>query len=931
MSINRVSLLACFVSLVALLCSSAPALAATLEPNSVSTTEVTSNSATLHASINPESAKTSYVLEYGPGKYESPVPPAGSKQVGAGETGAGAAVVPVEVHLQGLSANTKYFYRVVVEGVPSTEEVSFTTQPVGSEFVLPDARQWELVSPPDKYGGSIQSITEEGGVIQASENGGAVTYVSVNPPVADPLGNRALQEAQVLSTRGPEGWSSEDIATPHNTVGIVTLSKLTEYTFFSPDLSLGLVEPNGETPLAPPVAPGEAQERTIWLRNDDRCAPTPSEAIPATCYVALVSAANTPRGTKISERESELGGPGNPLEKEVKHPIFEGASPDLSHVVFTDSEPLVEGAGDEELYEWSAGKPAGEQLQLVSVLPGSGGPTGGTLGGGLLHEVVRHAVSNDGSRVIWNLGGSLYLRDMGRKETVVVSAPEPGGEAGGEAKFQSASSDGSKVFFTDDARLTANSTADEEEGEADLYVYEVTSGAGEPLAGRLTDLTVDANAGEHAAVQHEIIGASEDGSYVYFVANGALGDASEHGVSKGNCVRNEARPTEAGRACSLYVERFDGGGWEAPVFIATLSGNDRPDWDGEGRFLSGLTARVSPDGRWVAFMSDQRLTGYDNVDVSGREGVSGEGGVHADEEVFLFDVARPVSEGVPGVVDNPLCASCDPSGARPVGVFDPEHEVGVLEPTLLVDERGVWKGRWLAGSVPGWTSDDQESALYQSRYLSNSGRLFFDGADSLVAADVNGREDVYEFEPAGVGGCGPGAVDASWVFVAGDGGCVGLISSGASGEESAFLDASAVGGSDGEGGEGGGDVFFLSASQLAPKDEDQAFDVYDAHECSAGSPCPPPQGAVQPACNNAESCRAAGGGGASNQSPEIFGAPPSATFNGQGNVTSEAVTPPPAVVKPKTKTITCKKPKKLTHGKCVRAKAKKKGKKANRR
>ena len=59
------------------------------------------------------------------------------------------------------------------------------------------------------------------------------------------------------------------------------------------------------------------------------------------------------------------------------------------------------------------------------------------------------------------------------------------------------------------------------------------------------------------------------------------------------------------------------------------------------------------------------------------------------------------------------------------------------------------------------------AALYQSRYLSNNGRLFFDSADSLVAADVNGKEDVYEFEPAGVGGCGSGVADASWVFVGG--------------------------------------------------------------------------------------------------------------------------------------------------------------------
>ena len=46
--------------------------------------------------------------------------------------------------------------------------------------------------------------------------------------------------------------------------------------------------------------------------------------------------------------------------------------------------------------------------------------------------MVRHAVSDDGSRVIWSSGGNLYLRDMERKETVEVDAPEPGGEAGGE-------------------------------------------------------------------------------------------------------------------------------------------------------------------------------------------------------------------------------------------------------------------------------------------------------------------------------------------------------------------------------------------------------------------------------------------------------------------------------------------------------------------
>ena len=75
-------------------------------------------------------------------------------------------------------------------------------------------------------------------------------------------------------------------------------------------------------------------------------------------------------------------------------------------------------------------------------------------------------------------------------------------------------------------------------------------------------------------------------------------------------------------------------------------------------------------------------------------------------------------------------------------------------------------------------------------------------------------------------------------FSPASGGCVGLISSGTSAEESAFLDAS----------ENGDDVFFLTASRLVPQDVDTALDVYDAHVCSAASPCPPPSAAVTPAC-----------------------------------------------------------------------------------
>jgi hypothetical protein len=110
-----------------------------------------------------------------------------------------------------------------------------------------------------------------------------------------------------------------------------------------------------------------------------------------------------------------------------------------------------------------------------------------------------------------------------------------------------------------------------------------------------------------------------------------------------------------------------------------------------------------------------------------------------------------------------------------------------------------------------------------------------------------------------------------------------LLSSGTSGEESAFMDAS----------ESGDDVFFLTASRLAPADVDDALDLYDAHVCSAALPCPSSARSVPPACSNAESCRAA-----SPPQPQSFGAPASATFSGVGNVLSSAP------VKPEVKALT---------------------------
>ena len=124
-------------------------------------------------------------------------------------------------------------------------------------------------------------------------------------------------------------------------------------------------------------------------------------------------------------------------------------------------------------------------------------------------------------------------------------------------------------------------------------------------------------------------------------------------------------------------------------------------------------------------------------------------------------------------------------------------------------------------------------------------------------------EDVYEYEPVGVGSCTAGG---PWVLV----GCrvvvLVLMSSGTSSSESAFYDAS----------ENGDDVFFTTTGKLVGEDYDKGYDVYDAHVCTGrcrATPAP----VVPPPCASGDSCKAA-----PSPQPEIFGAPPSATFNGGG-------------------------------------------------
>jgi sugar lactone lactonase YvrE len=684
--------------------------------DSTGVTDVTSGSADLSAQINPGLLPTTYHFQYGTSAAYGQSTPESSS------IGSDFADHPASAHIQGLTAGTTYHFRVVasssfVPGGVQGPDDTFTTQTVvGGTPALADGRGYELVTPVDKGDGTLVPPARGGQLsiagFQASLSGDKLAFRTLGPfpgALGGSFGNW-------LASRGAAGWSSQALDPPQAHSGGPLI------VAYSSDLSRLLMVDGTPVENAgaggqddPPLVAGEpANQENLFLRDNALGSYQLMDIPPAD-------------GSN-----------------------YDGASPDLSHVAFAASAGVL---------EWSSGV-----VSLVSQIPtgsaticGGGGPActavadGVGLGAGLGFTSgfpPLNAVSSDGSKIFFQVQaglvdgvGALYMRE-GRTRTVEI--------AGGGAHFLTATPDGSEVFFG---------------FGGDLYRYDTNTGV-------QTDLTIDSHGDPNGADVQGVLGASADGSYVYFVANGVLAS----GASLGNFVKQqgEADPQSADSS-NLYVAHNG-----TTTFIGRVGAGDYGDWSGQG---SGFTARVTPDGSHVAFDSVRSLTGFDN-----RDGVTGQ----PDSEVFLYDASS----------NHLVCASCNPSGAQPTG-----------DASILPIESGG-----------GYTSSWETGLLYLPRNLSDDGsRLFFETMDALVAGDVNGMQDVYEYE----------------------GDRLHLISSGTSSVDSSFFDATPS----------GSDVFFETASPLVAQDTDLKLDIYDARvgggfpSSPAGLPCSgdgckaPPSGA----------------------------------------------------------------------------------------
>jgi hypothetical protein len=472
----------------------------------------------------------------------------------------------------------------------------------GVSASLPDCRVFERVTPEDKdgYDAPTQGGLSEHEYSQASPDGGSVVYMSIGS-FAGGQGS-GLPSAYVAS-RELAGWGTQNVTppTPQGTPGSTV-----EYGYgydFSEDLSDLVVKLPSQS-LAPAGETATFGAYNLFLDRFEG-------------PYRLITAA-TPSTAPHHESEAESFN-----EQDIS--AFTGANAGgggvapFTHVLFEVNEslltsPKVEDGASENLYESDMAQPASERVHPVGVLPDGTLAAGSVAGAGLsdLYSTfyleapagaVAHAISEDGSRIFWTdtATGDLYVREGSGTSAARTVLVAEGGE------FSGASKDGSVVFYTKEAV----------QGR-DLYEFDVD-----------TEQTTDLAPGGEV---QGVVGAAEDGSYVYFVGDGRLEGKGSMGEP------------------NLYVWHEDGSHAAKVTFVATLDpATDASAWTAEA---SENTAYVTPDGRHLAFMSTNRLTGYDNEDLS----VPG----RADSEVFEYRAGeRP---GEPGSL---VCASCDPSGARP--------------------------------------------------------------------------------------------------------------------------------------------------------------------------------------------------------------------------------------------------------------------------
>jgi DNA-binding beta-propeller fold protein YncE len=808
--------------------------------------------ATLQASIDPNGLApgfdTTYHFEYGTSTAYGTRGPDAKVEAGTG-------AVPVSMHLLGLGATTTYHWRLLAtneHGTTSSLDHTFIyDQAVGG---LPDHRSYEMVSPPQKDGALIGSITF--GPPPAVAEGGSRVILGSIQCFADAESCPVIRGTHVGTpyafTRTGGGWVASALAPPATQFATDT------WWTYSPDAGTALFSapsaPHGEDdlyarrsdgsfldvgPLSPPAA------------GPNLAAVTQDPGLAATADLSHVLYATEPvwpfsqNGFAAKEGSLFEYTPASSKEPALVGVSGPNGSADLISACKTALAALpAEG-------ELSAD---GRVVYFISGI----GPTGPCPSG---------TGANNGTEVPVE---ELYARvDSGEPDAATVPISQPMApqtlalaahdeactkaecqeditqEANWrDAQFWRASSDGSKVFFTSSQRLTDEasedpSPADTKEGcpksvagKSGCNLYEYEGAAAKDASG---SHLIDVSAGDHSGGGPRVQGvlaASNDGSHVYFVAKGVLTAAA-------NDLGQSARQEQD----NLYVYERDPAHPAGQVaFIAVLSASDRADWEVDSE------PNVTPDGRFLVFTSSGALT----PDVTRGDGA---------RQLYRYDDQTGqllrVSIGERGFNDNGNGGSGD---ATIVGGYHGYARAGVgrSDPTMSHDGAYIFfmspvaLTREALSSVHIGTCTVALFCTVGQPLLAENIYEYHEGTVSLIS---DGRDTAVEHEQ---GVCG-GSFSATCLI---------------------GVDAT------------GKNVFFSTADQLSPQDTDTQLDVYDARICEPehGDPCIQPPSSEQSPCIG-ESCHGTPPAALSQLTPG------SASFSGAGNLPP----PAPSIKKPLTK------------------------------
>jgi hypothetical protein len=754
----------------------------------------------------------------------------------------------------------------------------------GLSVNLPDCRAYELVTPPYKEGSPVN-------LLAVSPDGSRAIVQSVGN-FGDAEAAPSNEGSTYELTRTETGWSEVGIDLPQSR--------------FPSDTFLGVSEDLNETLWRARASSQPVEAQDFYIRD-------------AAGALRDLGPTKNPEGTN--------GEPGLGLFTGFGI-VYWGAARDLSHVLFAiDTSPSVEEEalapklwpgdktvpehGRASLYEYTAAGSQGAEPRLVGVE--NEGPLDGSPhvneGAKLVSECgvnlgAREGNAGDGENAVSEGGATVFFTAMaGTKgtgsehcnesdegigppvneldarvdgeKTLKISSPSyplAQGHGSGPEEcdatcegaapeagiFQGASREGSKVFF-----LTSQPLLNGDEGGTgtgqDLYQAEIEGEGRDARLARVVQVSHDPNTGQAAEVQG-VTRVSEDGSHVYFVARGELATSSNgqavpfstaHEGAE-NLYVHEPDPASPGRYQTVFIAMLcSEAGMSGSVSDSECHSSDEQMWNVEG----SAPAQATPDGRFLVFSTATDLTAPEDTSTVG--------------QVFRYDaqtgeLARvsigqrrayecPTTKAIEGFNCNGNTNTFNvfigsPAAGRPVAISADGAYV------VFQSADGLTPGA-LNGQMESFNKLNSGGEEERQTYFANNVYAYHDGEVSLIS-------DGLDTSATAVGGAGA--------------------------ESSVRLEGMTP---------SGGDVFFTTADRLVSQDTDTQQDIYDAR-IGGGFPAPVPTPCQEEACQ-----------GPPGAAP-LFGAPPSATFSGVGNLT-----PPP----PTTKVIVkCPKDKKLSHGKCVK-------------